>query len=237
MKLSPIKTNTDPSDTRTLVERVEMNLIRYFIDAKVQPGDAVPTEMELTESLGVSRTVVREAMMRLRTIGLIDSRKHRGAVIGNPDLLLMLEKTMHPHMMDHETLKDIFEIRLALEIGMADLIFERISRRDIDVLKRIVEDEPEFADSYLFEISHEVRFHSKLYEISGNRTLQRFQGMLLPAFQYVYDSGLLMKDVQPRKFVSHKGLIHVLEHGNPEMFRNAMRNHLENHFLRLFADS
>lgn len=235
MKLAPVRIPADPNDNRTLVEKVEMNLIRYFIDTKVRPGDAIPTEMELAESLGVSRTVIREAMMRLRMIGLIDSRKHRGAVIGNPDLLQMLEKTMHPHMMDHETLKDIFEIRLALEIGMADLIFERISRGDIEALKRIVEDEPELAESYLFEISHEIRFHSKLYEISGNKTLQRFQGMLLPAFQYVYDSGLLMRDVQPRKFVSHKGLIHVLEHGNPEMFRNAMRSHLENHFLRLFA--
>ena len=37
-----------------------------------------------------------------------------------------------------------------------------------------------------------------------------------------------------KTFVSHKGLVDILEDGNPELFRNAMRNHLENHFARLF---
>jgi DNA-binding FadR family transcriptional regulator len=37
-----------------------------------------------------------------------------------------------------------------------------------------------------------------------------------------------------RKFVSHKGLVDILENGSPELFRNGMRNHLENHFARLF---
>jgi DNA-binding FadR family transcriptional regulator len=50
----------------------------------------------------------------------------------------------------------------------------------------------------------------------------------------VHHSGLLKKQVSLKTFVSHKGLVDVLENGSPELFRNAMRNHLENHFARLF---
>jgi GntR family transcriptional regulator, transcriptional repressor for pyruvate dehydrogenase complex len=58
--------------------------------------------------------------------------------------------------------------------------------------------------------------------------------MLLPVFDYVHNSGLLKLQPLLKMFVSHKGLVDILEDGNPEQFRNAMRNHLENHFARLF---
>jgi DNA-binding FadR family transcriptional regulator len=60
--------------------------------------------------------------------------------------------------------------------------------------------------------------------------------MLLPVFEYVHSSGQLKKVNNIRKFVSHKGLVDILENGSPELFRNAMRNHLENHFIRLFGE-
>ena len=56
----------------------------------------------------------------------------------------------------------------------------------------------------------------------------------MPVFNYAYDSGLINKPIKKKKHVSHKELIDVLKHGNPKKFREAMRNHLENHFNRLF---
>ena len=52
--------------------------------------------------------------------------------------------------------------------------------------------------------------------------------MLLPIFKYVHESGLLKRPVQHKKFVSHRGLVDALQHGNPETFRNAMRSHFKN---------
>lgn len=221
-------------DTSSLVDRVEMNLIDLLIKRNLKVGSAIPTEVELAGALGVSRSVIREALVRLRMIGLIASKKHRGTVITNPDLLALLEKRMIPQVLDDETLREIFELRLVLEIGMADFIMERITPAQIAELKEIVANEPELTASYQFQIEHEIAFHGKLYEISGNETLKKFQKMLLPVFDYVHKSGLLKKEVTVRKFVSHKGLVDILEHGSAEMLRNAMRNHLENHFARLF---
>lgn len=52
--------------------------------------------------------------------------------------------------------------------------------------------------------------------------------MLLPIFKYVHESGLLKRFIQHKKFVSHRGLVDALQHGNPETFRNAMRSHFKN---------
>jgi DNA-binding FadR family transcriptional regulator len=167
-------------------------------------------------------------------MGLIESKKKKGSVITSPDLFGMMSKSMNPHILDQDTLKEIFEIRLVLEIGMADLIFQHITKDDIEELKKIVSNEPPATQYHLFNIEHEIAFHGKLYEITGNNTMKKFQKMLLPVFDYVHNSGLLKKQPMLKTFVSHKGLVDILEDGTPELFRNAMRNHLENHFARIF---
>jgi GntR family transcriptional regulator, transcriptional repressor for pyruvate dehydrogenase complex len=221
-------------DTSSLVDKVEANLIALLKDNKLKVGDVIPSELELAEVLGVSRTVIREALLRLRLLGLVESKKKKGTVITNPDLFGILNKSMNPHMLDKNTLREVFELRLVLEIGMADFIFQRITKEDIEELHEIVKNEPPAAQDYLFNINHETAFHGKLYEITGNESLKKFQRMLLPLFDYVHESGLLKKPASAKKFVSHKGLVDIIENGSPELFRNAMRNHLENHFARLF---
>lgn len=220
-------------DTSSLVDKVESNLIELFVEKNFKVGDAIPKELELAQMLGVSRTVIREAMLRLRLMGLIESKKHRGAVITSPDLVSILEKSMNPKILNESTLREIFEMRLSLEIGMADFVMERVTPADITVLRELVANEPGSSDQMIFQIEHEIAFHGKLYEITRNETMKKFQRMLLPVFDYVHQSGLLRKHSATPNFVSHQGLVDIIEHGTPEQLRNGMRGHLANHFARL----
>lgn len=224
-------------DTSSLVDKVEMKLVDLFINKGLKVGDALPKEVELAEILGVSRTVIREAMLRLRMVGLIESKKHRGAVLTNPDLLSPLRKSLHPNILAENTLRDIFEMRLVLELGMADLLYARMTEADLDELEAILAAEPLKTDLAIFNIEDEIAFHGKLYEISGNLTLKDFQHMLLPVFQYVHSSGMLNEPVHSKSFISHRGLVDILRVGTPEVFRNAMRKHLDSHFTRLFPNN
>lgn len=234
MTLAFIKNEIKPMDTSSLVDKVEDSLVDLLQKRKLSVGDVIPKEIELAEALGVSRTVIREALTRLRIMGLIESKKKKGSVITSPDIFGLMSKSMNPHILAPETLKEIFEIRLVLEIGMADLLFHRITKEDIAALRQIVADEPPATQYHLFNIEHEIAFHGKLYEITGNETLKKFQKMLLPVFDYVHNSGLLKKQPMLKTFVSHKELVDILDNGSPEEFRNGMRSHLENHFTRLF---
>ncbi|MVM42063.1 FCD domain-containing protein [Spirosoma sp. HMF3257] len=222
------------NENATLVDKVETDLLEFFNDKQFKVGDVIPKEIELAAQLGVSRTVLREALLRLRMRGMLDTKKKRGTVITNPDLLSLIEKTLYPGILDNATLRDIFELRMVMEIGMGDLIFERVTQNDIDELYAIVANEPNNTEDMIFDSEQEIRFHGKLYDITGNETLRRFQRMLLPIFKYVHESGILKKQVQQKKFVSHRGIVDVIQHGTPEALRNAMRNHFENHFQRLF---
>jgi len=223
-------------DTSTLVDKVEAKLVALLQDRKLKVGDSIPKELELADMLGVSRTVIREALLRLRILGLIETKKKKGTIITSPDLFGTMSKSMNPHVLDPETLKDVFEIRLILEIGMADQLFYNVTKEDIADLRKIVEDEPAITQYHLFNINHEIAFHSRLYEITKNESLKKFQKLLLPVFDYVHNSGLLKKETLFKTFVSHKELVDILENGTPEEFRNGMRFHLQNHFARFYEN-
>lgn len=222
-------------DTSSLVDKVEMNLIDFFMKKELQPGDSIPKELELAEIMGVSRTVIRETLTRLKTMGLIESKKHIGTIIKSPDLSSIMRKSMIPGILDEGTLKDIFELRLTIEVGMADLVVTRVADKDIEELFSIVKNEISPSENTLFDVDYEILFHSKLYDITGNQTLKSFQKMLLPVFSYVYTSGLINKAIADKKYVSHKELVEVLRLKDADMFRTAMRKHLENHFKRLLS--
>src|SRR5690625_7390073 len=101
-----------------------------------------------------------------------------------------MEKALLPQILDQETLKEIFELRPVLEVGMSDLIFMRMTRTDLIVLYKIVDEEPNEHDA-IFDVDHEDKCHGKLYEFTGNETLKRRQSLLLPYFSYEDDKHII----------------------------------------------
>jgi GntR family transcriptional repressor for pyruvate dehydrogenase complex len=225
--LSPKDTeDLEPILTKTMVDIVEARLREYFRKRNYKPGDALPTENEMAQSLGVSRNVVREALSRLRMLGIVETRKKRGMIMSKPDILGSFERVLDPTIIDEPTLRDIFELRLALEMGLPDLLFPRLTDEHVQILDKIAREE-ETSDS--FRIQNEIAFHGKLYEITGNNTMKRFQNMLLPIFAYV----ITMEKKPIRGKISHSGLVELLKTGNKEAFRQGMLEHLRPHFERL----
>lgn len=228
LKIKPIK-------NLSLVDEVEICITQFIKDNKLKIGDAIPKEMEFAEALGVSRTVVREALLRLRTIGIIESKKHKGMILTQPDIITNIEKVLETNLLGDQTLRDIFELRLILEMGMVDLLFARITTQDIIGLEKIVNTQAG-NNTAIFSLEAEVAFHGKLYEISKNKTLKRFQELLLPVFQYVHTNILPNAEnlsYDSEKFITHKDLLTHLKTGSPNSFRQAMRQHLEPHFNRI----
>ena len=150
-----------------------------------------------------------------------------GMVISNPDIVGTFEKVMTPEIMDESTLQDLFELRLVLEMGIADLLFIHKTEKDLDELEEIAA--REMKDNN-FRISNEIAFHSKLYEMTGNNTLKRFQSLLLPIFGYVIK--LEKKKVISGK-VTHQDLVKILRKGTVEDFKEGMLSHLQPHFERV----
>ena len=215
----------------TMADQVETQLREYIIKRAIKPGDPIPKETEIAQALGVSRNVVREALSRLRMLGMIESRKKRGMILTQPDVMKGLERIIHPTILDEQTRKELFELRLVLEVGLGDLLFRRRTDDYLKKLDAIVEREQR-ATTQIERIRCEVDFHSTLYNMAGNETLKRFQDILMPVFEYVveYESKLDHTSVGS---VTHADLVKILYTNKPEEYPNAMRKHLMPHLEHL----
>src|SRR3546814_154474 len=147
--------------TKTMADVVELHLREYLKRKSFKPGDSLPKETELATALGVSRNVVREALSRLRMLGMIESRKKRGMILANPDVLGAFERVLDPLILDQDTLRDIFELRLVLEMGLADILYLRKTDKDIVELEDIVEHEVN-KKQQPFRLKYEIAFNGKL---------------------------------------------------------------------------
>lgn len=216
----------------TIVDKVEINLRKFFSNESLKPGDAIPKEIELAKAMGVSRTAIREALIRLKLLGLIDSRKNRGMIITRPDVLSNIKRVLDPELLDGNTMKEIFELRLVLEMGIADILFIKKNDEKIAQLEEIVERE-EKTKNKVEKMKIDVEFHAMLYKMSDNTTILQFQKMLLPVFDYVNNGLHVRSQINNKNFASHRVLLRILKNGTPEEFRNKMRSHLMQYFEKV----
>lgn len=221
-----------PVETLTQVDKIELSLEEYFRTENFGPGDSIPKEVDLAHAMGVSRTAIREAISRFRMLGIIESRKNRGMVITRPDVLNNMERVLDPKLLDGDTMREIFEMRLIIEMGLGDFLFMKKNEENLAKLEDIVTKE-EHTDNRIERLKYDVEFHSMLYNITGNKTVMRFQKMLLPIFDYV-DSGLNPGHIKKEEIhITHRDLLEELRNGSPEVFRNKMHNHLLYYFQKL----
>jgi len=217
-------------ENKSLVELVEEKILDVVRRNNLSAGDSLPAELELTELLGVSRSVVREALSRLRMLGLLESRKRRGMVIAEPDVFGGCKNVLDAAFLTEQTQQNLYEMRLALELGISDFLFLRKTDQDLVELEEIVE-RGEQAVTEKARLKLEIGFHTKLYQIARNNLLLRFKDLLEPFFLDV----VKREETTGRRRgeATHRDLLDELRSGTPEGFRNKMHLHLQPHFSRL----
>ncbi len=222
----------------TLVDQVEERLLNYFRDRDIRPGDAIPREQDLAEALGVARSVLREALSRLRMLGLIETRTRRGMVFCEPPVLGGMKRVIDPRILGEEALFNILGFRVALEIGICGLVFQNLTGKHLEELEDIVTRGVVLDNNEYTPVS-EYEFHAKLYQITGNNTIIEFQKIIQPVSSFIT---MRFKDlIEPfnkelaltGKVVTHHDLLDYLKKGDQQGFQKAMENHFAP-YIRIF---
>lgn len=134
-------------------------LRQAIIEQQLRPGAKLP-EDEIGASFGISRTLVREALARLHSDGLVETGGKRTATVARPSL---------------DEAKEIFEVRRGLERQVVDLVIARW-RPDYAIALdgHVREEVAAAAADPAVAIRLAGEFHLKLAEMSGNRLLLRY---------------------------------------------------------------
>ena len=165
----------------SLVEQTQRDILKYISQHSENPH--LPKEQEFVEILSVSRVVVREALSRLRALGIIETKRKRGTVVVAPEIFAVLKTIIASGVLDKDTLRDLYQLRIMLEVGMADFIYLKKTPDQMEMLDEIVSEEVELEREMTMAETEEkrysvaqkltdvdIRFHSALYE-NGYRRL------------------------------------------------------------------
>lgn len=123
---------------------LSVDLERLILDGELKPGDRLPAERELAEHLGVSRVSIRQALHELEARGLIDRRPGRGTVVLAPVERGGLAGTALSQLLSAGSsstveLARIMELRAVIEPPIAGLAAQRVTPRDIETLRDLIE--------------------------------------------------------------------------------------------------
>ena len=150
----------------SLTDRVTDALTRLISGGEVPPGARLPTENEMAERFGVSRTVVREAVARLKSGGLVESKQGSGVYVRQPSADIPFRLAA----LDESTASvlQIVELRRGLEGEAAALAAERCTRAQLaeirGALKEIARDEAAGRDG----VDADMGFHRAIARATGN---------------------------------------------------------------------
>jgi GntR family transcriptional repressor for pyruvate dehydrogenase complex len=205
-----------------LRDRAANQLLEMVISGGLEPGERLPPERELCAQLGVSRTVVREALNLLEARGLISIEHGRGAVVsgGNPravrDTLGLLLRVQP------KTLWELLEIRRILEVEVAGLAAERAGPDDVTAMRLRLDrmrDSIEVSEGY---VDADVEFHALLARATRNEVLLT---MLEPVVDLLRASAARPGNAL-RALGEHERILRRVEAGDSVGAREEMRAHL-----------
>ena len=157
---------------QNLCGQVVHDLGRRIVRGEVLPGDTLPQEPTLCEQLGVSRTVVREAVKVLTAKGLVDSRPKRGTVV-KPDRswnmldaeVLQWRTEADP---DGQHLAHLTELRLAVEPAAAAMAASRASENEVARIGEAFDAMVDSVASLEEFLKADLDFHVEVLHASGN---------------------------------------------------------------------
>ncbi|RDI95402.1 GntR family transcriptional regulator [Meiothermus sp. QL-1] len=195
---------------RSLREAAYIRLREDILQGLLPPGTRI-LEPELAQSLGVSRTPVREALQRLAQEGLVELVPGRGARVR----VLLLEEV-----------REVYEVRALLEGEAAALAAERASQAELGVLEALLstlEGLPK--DDHTRQMQVDLEFHTTLVAAAHHKTLARIYEELRSSLALVRGFQRALSQ-HPTTQAQHRAILAALKSRDPERAAQAARAHV-----------
>jgi GntR family transcriptional repressor for pyruvate dehydrogenase complex len=223
---------------QTITAQVIDYILELIKKEEVKPGERLPTEKQLTEELGVSRTCVREAIKSLESLHLISVRPKIGAIVLQPSPVALLNAGYLSTSAFMQQADSLIEFRKVLELGLVALAAEKSGEADWAAMRDVLAEQEAalrkdrstaHADSLFHEAIGKIniRFHKAVAAATRNplaiMVLEAISEPLIEVSRRTNE----MPGVPEAGLRQHWAIYRAIRENNPEKAREAMRLHLE----------
>ena len=217
-----------PARTDRLSDQVAAQLQQMVVSNTIRPGEKLPPERELCELLGVSRTVVREAVRALVAKGLLEVRRGGGTVVRSPDPALVSE--MMTLMLSAGgsdiAFAQVQEVRRLLEIELAGLAAERRDDADLAGMQAQLDAMAQLAaDAERWAVA-DVAFHAAIAAATHNPIYCVLHTSIADMLLEMRRAGLRLPNTAAKAHEHHQKIFAQIHAGSRAGARKAMHDHL-----------
>jgi GntR family transcriptional repressor for pyruvate dehydrogenase complex len=212
----------------SLVDDVVVQLRGLVSQQKLAAGARLPNEGELTKRFGVSRSVLREAIGRLQTVGLLDVQHGRGTFVASGTVLLGSAQLLRSALTiaPHELMK-FHEFRAVIECYAARRIAEIATETDLVELEQLCNEIDREDQDYLASIHADFAFHAKVVERTANEPMQN----VFKVLQEFIMASMVNTTPQPRNIdysrKIHRDLLDAIRSRDPKIAGAEIDRHME----------
>jgi len=211
---------------------------QYILEHDLKPGDSLPPEGQLVEDLGVGRSSVREAVKSLQSVGIVDVRQGDGLYVRELNFDPMLEAFLFGMQFDPDTLAELLQIRIWLEVAVIGDAVEHIGTDEITKLEALLatwEQRIQAGEEYS---DLDESFHEIIYGVLDNQSLMK----LFSAFWISFTSleNEITHDPDPEAVISfHRSILEAIKTRDPGLVRKQLSQHFDHikervkHYLML----
>lgn len=220
-----------PIKTKKIYEEIVEQLKDMISRDELKPGEKLPSERDMAESLGVSRASVREALTTLEAMGILDVRPGDGTFVRQTSsaetfapLALVLAVERNPG-------KQLMEVRRVLETESAALAAVRATEENLQRIKESLE-KMKSADSVRHAVEYDLGFHFAIAEATQNTILLRMMNTVADLMHHNFRTNRERLYTIPENSVKiiaeHEAIYQAILERKPEFARQCMLEHINN---------
>lgn len=202
----------------------------YILENNLQAGDLLPSESELSETLGISRASIREAFRSLEALGIIVTAQGKGRFIRDFNYSAMLENLSYNLKIHVSDFRQIIDVRMALEESFLKESMKGLTERDFHDLEHLIDQMALLVDQEQPEdelVKIHTRFHQRLYANLHNELLESLIGVF-STFQRFLTVIKRYKTSNFTEFLAqHRSLLDILRGGDPAKVHACLQEHFK----------
>ena len=213
----------------TISHNVAEHLEQLIWDGDYQPGHKIPSERQLTDRLGVSRTLVREALKELQGRGIIETHHGKGSFVASVITEVAQDSVLTRLFQDHSrTLYDLLEVREQMEGQAAKLAAERGTNKDFF---RITKAFNAMEEGYSTSNAHlDYAFHLAIAEASHNpvliHLLNSIKSVTLESVKASVDNLSHREEFKQQMDKHHRQIYNAITSRHPQWAQKAAMAHI-----------
>lgn len=219
-----------------LSDQVAQQLAAEIKAGRLAPGAKLPTEARLAEQFAVSRTVVREAVSRLKSLALVDSRQGSGVFVAANQPFIPLNFDAR-HADSHSAVAQMVEVRRALEAEAAALAAQRRKASDIKAIRQAVRALDKAVQAGGDGVEEDLRFHRSVAEAAHNpfliATLDYLAQFMRGAISVTRANEARRADFTTQVRAEHAAITEAIAVGDAVQARAAAGRHMANAVARI----